>query len=149
MSDRDVRRLLADVFAATAARLDGQALVRRALGDAPALVGATHVLAVGKVALPMWRGLADTDRGARVEALAVADVIGDDAAVIGSGPLSPDPSTFADAQAIIARLGAAVPAAVAAHLAAGARGAREETPKPGDARLANVRYRIIAGPDDA
>ena len=42
---------------------------------------------------------------ARVMTLAISDVPGDDPAVIGSGPTVPDPTTFADARAIIARYG--------------------------------------------
>src|ERR1700736_415276 len=65
--------------------------------------------------------------GARVVTLAISDVPGDDPAVIASGPTVPDPTTFADAQAVLAKYRIAEPAAVLAHLAA----AVEETPKPG------------------
>jgi hydroxypyruvate reductase len=64
---------------------------------------------------------------ARVVTLAISDVPGDDPAVIGSGPTVADPTTFADAAAILARYGTKVPAAVSAHLARAA----DETPKPG------------------
>ncbi|HUH04409.1 MAG TPA: DUF4147 domain-containing protein [Kofleriaceae bacterium] len=77
-----------------------------------------------------------------VTALISSDVVGDDPAVIGSGLTVPDPSTFADALAVIARHGAPVPPGVIAHLEAGARGERSETPKrarPGD------RASVIAG----
>ena len=40
---------------------------------------------------------------ARVVTLAISDVPGDDPAVIGSGPTVPDPTTFADARAILTR----------------------------------------------
>ncbi len=40
---------------------------------------------------------------ARVVTLAISDVPGDDPAVIGSGPTVPDPTTLADARAIVAR----------------------------------------------
>ena len=69
----DVRLSLAELFAATAARLDGEALVASALAGAAALTKATHVLAVGKVALPMWRGWA-TASVAPAQALAVVPV---------------------------------------------------------------------------
>ena len=42
---------------------------------------------------------------ARVVTLAISDVPGDDPAVIGSGPTVPDPTTFADARALLARYG--------------------------------------------
>ncbi len=77
---------------------------------------------------------------------ALSDVIGDDPATIGSGLFSPDPSRFADAIAIAARLGAQLPAAARAHLDRGARGEIADTPKPGTAALAHVDYRILAGP---
>ena len=41
----------------------------------------------------------------RVVTLAISDVPGDDPAVIGSGPTVPDPTTLADARAIVARYG--------------------------------------------
>ncbi|MCB1884391.1 MAG: glycerate kinase [Geminicoccaceae bacterium] len=79
---------------------------------------------------------------ARVVALLVSDVAGDDLSVIASGPTVPDPSTFADARAILARYGIEPPAAVRRHL----DGAADETPKPGDERLKNVTNRLIATP---
>ena len=53
-----------------------------------------------------------------------------------------DPSTFADARAVLARYGIEPPPAVQAHLAR----AVEETPKPGDPRLAGVENIMIATP---
>ena len=49
--------------------------------------------------------LAAAARPARVVTLAISDVPGDDPAVIASGPTVPDPTTFADARAIVARYG--------------------------------------------
>ncbi|HSN92817.1 MAG TPA: DUF4147 domain-containing protein [Anaeromyxobacteraceae bacterium] len=83
---------------------------------------------------------------APVEVLVLSDVPGDDLSVIASGPLAPDPSTYGDALGHLERLGVRVPEAVRAHLEAGARGERPETPKPGDPRLAGVEHRILAGP---
>jgi glycerate 2-kinase len=77
---------------------------------------------------------------ARVLTLAISDVPGDDPAVIGSGPTVPDPTTFADARAIVARYGIAVPPAVSARLTQDA----DETPKPGE--LPNTEFRLIAAP---
>jgi hydroxypyruvate reductase len=73
-------------------------------------------------------------------ALVISDVPGDDPAVVASGPTLADPTTFADAEAVLARYGIAVPEAVAAHLAAAA----DETPKRGDPRLAHSRAVVIA-----
>jgi glycerate-2-kinase len=79
---------------------------------------------------------------ARVVTLAISDVPGDDPAVIASGPTVPDPTSFADARALVAHYGMDLPAAVTAHLAEAA----EETPKPGDPRLTGADYRFIATP---
>ena len=77
--------------------------------------------------------------------LAISDVPGDDPAVIASGPTVADPSRFADARAVLARYAIEAPAAVRAHLSAAA----EETPKPGDARLARARTVLVATPAEA
>ena len=82
----------------------------------------------------------------RIEVLAISDVPGDRFDVIGSGPCCADPTTYADALAVLRRhdLASRVPARVLAHLEAGARGERDETPKPGDPRLARVRHTLLA-----
>jgi len=89
--------------------------------------------------------LAASAHPARVVSLLVSDVPGDDPSVIASGPTVPDPTSFADARAILAKYGIAPPPAVAAHLERG----EEETPKPGDPRLAGALTTIIATPQDA
>ena len=81
---------------------------------------------------------------ARVLALIVSDVTGDDPTHIGSGPCAPDPSTYRDALDIIARYGVKSPASVMAHLQRGVRGEIAETPKPGDKLFKRVENRIIA-----
>ena len=86
--------------------------------------------------------LAATAYPARVVTLAISDVPGDDPAAIASGPTVPDPSSFRDARAIVARYGIDLPPAVRAHLDA----AEEETPKPDDPRLARAEFRLIATP---
>ncbi len=90
-------------------------------------------------------GLARLAWPARVIGLVLSDVVGDDLSTIASGPLSPDPTTFADALRIVTARGVLrkLPRAVRAHLAAGARGARAETPKPGDALFARIGVRVI------
>ena len=82
---------------------------------------------------------------ARLLTLAISDVPGDDPAVIASGPTVADPTTFADARAVLDKYGIEAPPAVAAHLAA----ARDETPKPGDERLAGSGFEMIATPAQA
>ncbi|WP_299615365.1 glycerate kinase [Pelagibius sp.] len=79
---------------------------------------------------------------ARVVSLLISDVPGDDPAVIASGPTIADPTTFAEAQAILEKYGIEAPTSVARLMAA----ATEETPKPGDPRIAAAESHIIAKP---
>jgi hydroxypyruvate reductase len=82
--------------------------------------------------------------------LAVSDVIGDDPAVIGSGPGVGDPTTWHDAAALVDRFGgAAHPERVRALMARGAAGRIEDTPKPGDRTLSRSNVHVIAGRQDA
>ena len=82
---------------------------------------------------------------AKVAALIISDVTGDDPTHIASGPCAPDPTTFADAISVLQRYGVNTPAAVEGHLRDGASGRVAETPKPGDAAFgARVENRVIA-----
>ena len=92
-------------------------------------------------------GLLRQLRPARVVTLALSDVIDDDPSVIGSGPTAPDPSTFADAYAVLERCGVArpCPASVRSRFEAGIGGRLEETPKPGDPAFDGAIYRIVGG----
>jgi len=76
----------------------------------------------------------------------ISDVPNDDPGVIGSGPTVADPTTFADALAVLAKHRIKAPAAVRTHLEAGAAGKIEETPKPGDPRLMSVETVMVATP---
>ena len=87
-------------------------------------------------------GLAAAAHPAKVVSLLISDVPGDDPAAIASGPTIADPSTFADARAVLERYRIEAPAAVRRHLDE----AREETPKPADPRLAGVENVMIATP---
>lgn len=79
---------------------------------------------------------------ARVVTLAISDVVGNDPATIASGPTAPDPTTLAEARAILDKYRIACPPAVRDHLADPA----SETPKPGDPRLARSEYHIVGSP---
>jgi len=81
---------------------------------------------------------------AQVLALVISDVTGDDPTHIGSGPCSPDPSTYQDALDIFARYGVKAPATVVAHLERGVRGEVAETPKPGSNVFDRVRTCVVA-----
>ncbi|CAG9183430.1 glycerate kinase [Cupriavidus respiraculi] len=82
---------------------------------------------------------------ARVETLLISDIPGDDPTLIASGPTLPDATTCADALAVVAKYGIALPANVRAHLESGAG----ETPKPGDPRFAGHRSVTLATAQDA
>ncbi|MBY0337155.1 MAG: glycerate kinase [Acetobacteraceae bacterium] len=86
--------------------------------------------------------LAAAAHPARVVTLAISDVPGDDPEVIASGPTVADPTSFAEARALVARFGMALPEAVTRHLA----DARDESVKPGDPCLARAEFRLIATP---
>ena len=79
---------------------------------------------------------------ARMVALLISDVPGDDPSVIASGPTVPDASTCADALSICRRYGIVLPAAARAGLESGSF----ETPKPGDACFRGHEWRLIATP---
>ena len=74
--------------------------------------------------------------------LAISDVPGDDPSVIASGPTVPDPTTFADARAVLAKYRIEAPAADRAHFEAAA----DETPKPGDPVFASAQFALVASP---
>ena len=82
---------------------------------------------------------------ARVVTLAISDVPGDDPINIASGPTCADPTTCADALAILQRYAIHVPPPVRALLESG----DGESVKPGDARLGNSEMRMIATPQMA
>lgn len=79
---------------------------------------------------------------ASVLTLAISDVPGDDPAVIASGPTVADPTTAVDALKVLDFYHIAIPEALRARLLSGAL----ETPKPGDPRLANSEFRLVASP---
>lgn len=81
---------------------------------------------------------------AQIVTLAMSDVPGDDPAIIGSGPSVPDPSTLADARAIVARFQLDLPDSVALAL----NDPANETPKPGDPAFAASDFHLIVRPAD-
>lgn len=98
-----------------------------------------HLSAIkgGRLAAAAWP--------AQVVTLMISDVPGDDPSVIASGPTVPDPSTFAESLAVIDKYGIAVPDTVRQHLI----NAAEESPKPGDPRLAQATAALVATPQIA
>jgi hydroxypyruvate reductase len=118
--------------------------VTRALLRSGATIGEINTVRKHLSAIKGGR-LAAAAHPARVVTFAISDVPGDDAAVIASGPTVPDPSSFADARAVLEKYGITKPKAVIAHLAA----AERETPKPGDPVFANACYELVASPQQA
>ncbi|MBX9581045.1 MAG: DUF4147 domain-containing protein [Gemmataceae bacterium] len=87
--------------------------------------------------------LAEAFRGRLLLSLIISDVVGDPLDVIASGPTAPDPTTYAEALAVLDRydLRDQTPSAVIGHLARGAAGELPEAPK---VLPPNVVNRVIA-----
>jgi len=82
---------------------------------------------------------------ARSLTLCISDVPGDDPSLIASGPTVADPTTSADALALLERWRIPVPANVRRAL----DGPEGETPKPGDPVFGPADLRIVARPADS
>ncbi|MCX7361943.1 MAG: glycerate kinase [Alphaproteobacteria bacterium] len=119
--------------------------VNRALLKSGAHIGDMNTVRKHLSAIKGGR-LAIAAQPAQVLSWLISDVPNDDPGVIGSGPTVADRTTFADALAVLAKYRIEAPASVRAHLEAGAAGKIEETPKPGDPRLARVQTVTVATP---
>jgi glycerate 2-kinase len=86
--------------------------------------------------------LARAGQKAAIVTLATSDVPHDDPSAIASGPTVPDPTTLADARAIIAKYGLKVDDAIRRAL----DDPRNESCKPGDAAFARTQFKLIARP---
>jgi glycerate 2-kinase len=115
--------------------------VTRALLTCGAAIGEINCVRKHLSAIKGGR-LAVAARPARIVTLAISDVAGDDPAVIASGATVADPTSYADARAILTKYRIEPPPAVARRFAE----AKDETPKPGDPRLAGADYILIATP---
>ena len=84
---------------------------------------------------------------ARVYQVILSDVVGDDPAVIASGPATPDPLTARELRALLDEHGLVgrLPASLVSHLGRVIAGHEAETPKPGDTAFDNVRAPVIIG----
>jgi glycerate 2-kinase len=118
--------------------------VNKALLDSGASISEMNCVRRHLSALKGGR-LAAACRPARLVTLLISDVPGDAPHDIASGPTVADPSTRAEALAILERYRIKVPTAVRALL----ESPEGETLKPGDARLAHTETRIIATPQMA
>jgi hydroxypyruvate reductase len=86
--------------------------------------------------------LARAGQHADIVTLAISDVPRDDPSAIASGPTVPDPTTLADARAIVTKYNLAVDDAVRRAL----DDINNESCKPGDAAFAHARFELIARP---
>ena len=118
---------------------DKQALVR-ALLNSGAPIGEINAVRKQLSAVKGGR-LSAAAFPARIVALMISDVPGDDPADIASGPTVGDPGTPERALAILRSRGVEPPPAVAAYLARGG-----DPVRPDDPRLARTENRVIAAP---
>jgi glycerate 2-kinase len=86
--------------------------------------------------------LARAGQKAEIVTLAISDVPHDDPSAIASGPTVPDPTTLADARAIIAKYGLEVDDAIRRAL----EDPKNESCKPGDPAFAHAHFDLIARP---
>jgi len=82
---------------------------------------------------------------ATLATIAISDVPGDQPSAIGSGPTVPDPTTLADARALVAKYKLELPASVTAAL----NDPANESPKPGDAAFEGTSFALAARPADS
>ena len=85
-------------------------------------------------------GLVRLAAPAKVLALLLSDVVGDDLSSIGSGLTVPDPTTLADVRKVLTKYDLEPPGSIAKHLEKG-----EETPKPGDPAFEGVSNVLVGG----
>jgi hydroxypyruvate reductase len=86
--------------------------------------------------------LARAGKLAEIVTLAISDVPHDDSSAIASGPTVPDPTTLADARALVARYDLKIDDAVRHAL----DDPRNESCKPGDPAFARAQFELIARP---
>jgi glycerate 2-kinase len=86
--------------------------------------------------------LARAGKRAEIVTLAISDVPHDDPSAIASGPTVPDPTTLADARALVARYGLEVDDAIRRAL----DDPKNESCKPGDDAFARAHFELIARP---
>lgn len=124
--------------------LDDKQAINRALLASGASIGEINTVRRHLSAIKGGR-LAAACHPARVVTLLLSDVPGDRLMDIASGPTVADPTTCADALAIVQRYGIALPTAAQQALLQGT----SESVKPGDPRLARNEARLIATPQMA
>ena len=116
--------------------------VNRALLRSGAPIGEINVVRKHLSRIKGGRLARAGQRAAEIVTLAISDVPHDDPSAIASGPTVPDPTTLADARAIVAKYKLEIDDAV--------RGALDdpgnESCKPGDAAFKHATFELIARP---
>ena len=126
-------------------RLEEKQLVTQALLNAGAEIGEINTVRKHLSRIKGGRLLAAA-QPATVLTLAVSDVAGDLPDRIGSGPTVLDPTTFAEALAVLRNRGVDVSPAVRRHLESGAAREREN---PGSLPSGESEFLVVAGLGDA
>ncbi len=121
--------------------LEDKQLINKALLKSGATISEMNCVRKHLSAIKGGR-LAAVCHPAKVVTLLISDVPGDDPSTIASGPTVADPTTCADALAILEKYNIPVPTTVLEQL----KTEKNETIKPGDPRLENTQNIIIATP---
>ncbi len=124
--------------------LDDKQALTRALLRSGAVIGEINTVRKHLSRIKGGR-LARHAHPAKLLTIAISDVPGDDPSAIGSGPTVPDPTTLADARAIVARYKLEIPESVSRAL----NDVKNESPKPGDPVFAGSKFVLAARPADA
>jgi len=122
--------------------------VNRALLQSGATIGEMNCVRRHLSAIKGGR-LAAACHPAQVVTLLISDVPGDRPVDIASGPTVGDPTTCADALAILERYRIELPPTLEAAVLDTLRSGRGESVKPGDPRLAGADLRMVATPQMA
>jgi len=116
--------------------------VNRALLRSGAPIGEMNVVRKHLSRIKGGRLARAGQHAAEIVTLAISDVPHDDPSAIASGPTVPDPTTLADARALVAKYDLAIDDAVRRAL----EDPRNESCKPGDPAFARARFELIAKP---
>jgi glycerate 2-kinase len=116
--------------------------VNRALLRSGAPIGEMNVVRKHLSRIKGGRLARAGQRAAGIVTLAISDVPHDDASAIASGPTVPDPTTLADARAIVAKYNLSIDDAVRRAL----DDPKNESCKPDDPAFARASFELIAKP---
>jgi glycerate 2-kinase len=116
--------------------------VNRALLRSGAPIGEMNVVRKHLSRIKGGRLARAGQRAAEIVTLAISDVPHDDPSAIASGPTVPDPTTLADARAIVAKYNLNIDDAVRRAL----DDSNNESCKPGDPAFARASFELIAKP---